>query len=263
MKAITLRRCRAGSEPFQPSGSSPTTPARRFADRRYQSCRTRWPISARASDGISDFNAVHSRERDQEAQFYAFDALAGDGDDYRNLPLFRRKSNLARLLARRTEGIFIAQFEQSEFGPNLFRHACMMGLEGLVSKRRDRPCRGERSKDWIKVKNRTHPAVDPLGKDRLWIRCQRSALVTELVSTSLFNRLLQRENSSGSLVVCSVPKPGWLPLTGWPKLSHQQAVPPRRRFSHEETTRPSRSHPSFPETFRRDPARPRDSRCDG
>jgi len=35
-----------------------------------------------------------------------------------------------------------------------------MGVEGFVSKRLDRPYRGGRSKDWIKVKNRTHPAME-------------------------------------------------------------------------------------------------------
>ena len=34
-----------------------------------------------------------------------------------------------------------------------------MGLEGLVSKHRDRPYQAGRSKHWIKVKNREHPAV--------------------------------------------------------------------------------------------------------
>ena len=34
-----------------------------------------------------------------------------------------------------------------------------MGLEGLVSKRRDHPYRGGRSKDWVKMKNRSHPAM--------------------------------------------------------------------------------------------------------
>jgi bifunctional non-homologous end joining protein LigD len=38
-------------------------------------------------------------------------------------------------------------------------HACQMGLEGLVSKRRDRPYQAGRSKHWIKVKNRKHPAM--------------------------------------------------------------------------------------------------------
>jgi len=51
------------------------------------------------------------------------------------LPLSTRKTNLARLLARRPDGIFVAPFEQSEIGPDLFRAACGMGLEGLVSKR--------------------------------------------------------------------------------------------------------------------------------
>jgi bifunctional non-homologous end joining protein LigD len=36
----------------------------------------------------------------------------------------------------------------------------MMGLEGLVSKRADRPYHASSSKDWGKVKNRTHPAME-------------------------------------------------------------------------------------------------------
>jgi ATP-dependent DNA ligase len=71
-----------------------------------------------------------------------------------------RKTNLARLLARRPGGIFVAPFEHGEIGPELFEAACRMGLEGLVSKRRDRPYRGGRSPDWIKVKNRKHPAME-------------------------------------------------------------------------------------------------------
>jgi bifunctional non-homologous end joining protein LigD len=71
-----------------------------------------------------------------------------------------RKANLSRLLARRPDGLFLSDFEQGEVGPDLFRAACNMGLEGRVSKRRDRPYRGGRSKDWIKVKNRSHPAME-------------------------------------------------------------------------------------------------------
>jgi bifunctional non-homologous end joining protein LigD len=47
-----------------------------------------------------------------------------DGDDLRNLPLSMRKANLARLLARRPDGIFNSDFEQGEIGPDLFRAAC-------------------------------------------------------------------------------------------------------------------------------------------
>jgi bifunctional non-homologous end joining protein LigD len=93
---------------------------------------------------------MSKRPRDPEA----------DGDDLRSLPLSMRKAHLSRLLARRLDGIFISPFEQGEIGPDLFRAACNMGLEGLVSKRRDRPYRGGRSKEWVKVKNRSHPAME-------------------------------------------------------------------------------------------------------
>ena len=58
-------------------------------------------------DGLSDFNGLHSRKHDDEVQFYAFDMLVSDGEDLRRLPLSIRKTNLARLLARRVDGIFL------------------------------------------------------------------------------------------------------------------------------------------------------------
>ena len=114
-------------------------------------------------DGRSDFNGLHSRKHDAEVEFYAFDMLVSDGEDLRRLPLTMRKTNLHRLLARRVDGIYLAPFEQGEIGPDLFQHACLMGLEGLVSKHRDRPYRPGRSPHWVKVKNRQHPAFS-----RVW-----------------------------------------------------------------------------------------------
>ena len=84
---------------------------------------------------------------------------SADGEDVRKLPLSMRKTNLSRLLARRVDGIFLSDFEQGEIGPDLFRHACLMGLEGLVSKHNDRPYRAGRSPHWIKMKNPKHPAM--------------------------------------------------------------------------------------------------------
>jgi ATP-dependent DNA ligase len=75
-------------------------------------------------------------------QLCVFDLLALDGDDLRDLPLSIRKANLARLLRGRPDVIFVNPFEQGEIGPDLFRAACNMVLEGLVSKRIDRPYRG-------------------------------------------------------------------------------------------------------------------------
>ena len=47
--------------------------------------------------------------------------------------------SLHRLLARPPDGIFLSDFEQGEIGPDMFRAACRMGPEGMVSKHRDRP----------------------------------------------------------------------------------------------------------------------------
>jgi bifunctional non-homologous end joining protein LigD len=110
-------------------------------------------------DGISDFNGLHSRKHNDEVQLYAFDILALDGEDLRKLPLHLRKNNLARLLARRPDGIFVAPFEQGEIGPDLFRAACNFRLEGMVSKHKDRAYRAGRCPHWVKVKNRKHPAM--------------------------------------------------------------------------------------------------------
>ncbi|WP_346016178.1 DNA ligase [Bradyrhizobium sp. C-145] len=111
-------------------------------------------------DGVSDFNALHSRKHDDEVQLCAFDILVEGEDDLRKLPLHLRKTSLERLLARRPEGVFVNPFERGELGPDLFRAACKLGLEGLVSKRRDRPYQSGRCRYWVKVKNRAHPAMD-------------------------------------------------------------------------------------------------------
>jgi bifunctional non-homologous end joining protein LigD len=75
------------------------------------------------------------------------------------LSLSMLKVNLARLLARPADGIFIADYWAGEIGLDLFRAACGPGLEGLVSKHRDRGYRAGRSPNWIKVKNPTSPAM--------------------------------------------------------------------------------------------------------
>jgi ATP-dependent DNA ligase len=44
-------------------------------------------------------------------------------------------------------------------GPTVFKHACKLGLEGIVSKRKDSPYRSGRSSDWLKSKNPACEAV--------------------------------------------------------------------------------------------------------
>jgi bifunctional non-homologous end joining protein LigD len=52
-------------------------------------------------DGIADFNALHSRQHDEEVQFCALDILVEGSEDLRKLPLHLRKNSLQRLLRRR------------------------------------------------------------------------------------------------------------------------------------------------------------------
>jgi hypothetical protein len=78
-------------------------------------------------------------------------------------PLCRKRGPVPRAPGGATRAIiniFVNPFERGEIGPDLFRAACRMGLEDLVSKRRDRPYQAGRSKHWVKVKNRQHPAMD-------------------------------------------------------------------------------------------------------
>ena len=42
----------------------------------------------------------------------------------------------------------------------LFEHACKIGLEGIVSKHRERGYRAGPCRDWIKVKNPKSPAMN-------------------------------------------------------------------------------------------------------
>jgi hypothetical protein len=90
-------------------------------------------------DGGSDFDGLHSRKHDDEVILYAFDVLAADGDDLRKLPLAMRKTKPG---CWPTPGMDLRiRFWRGEIGPELFRKACEFGLEGLVSKHRDRAYR--------------------------------------------------------------------------------------------------------------------------
>src|SRR5262249_25453881 len=55
--------------------------------------------------------------------------------------------------ARDVIGITKKPFVSKGDGETVFRHACKLGLEGIVSKRKDSPYRSGRSSDWLKMKN--------------------------------------------------------------------------------------------------------------
>ena len=65
---------------------------------------------------------------------------------------------LVRFVAKASPGIRFNEHMEGD-GPTVFAHACAMGLEGIVSKRKDSPYRSGRSPDWVKMKNHDAPAV--------------------------------------------------------------------------------------------------------
>ena len=73
-------------------------------------------------------------------------------------PLEVRKATLASVLAKAAPGLRLNKHIEAD-GPTVFAHACKMGLEGIVSKRKHSPYRSGRSPDWLKSKNPACEAV--------------------------------------------------------------------------------------------------------
>ena len=84
--------------------------------------------------------------------YYVFDLLHLDGYDLAGVALEERKSALQRLVA----GVGGGQIRYSDHvvgqGEKVFENACRMGMEGIVSKRRDMPYTPGRTRGWLKVK---------------------------------------------------------------------------------------------------------------
>jgi bifunctional non-homologous end joining protein LigD len=108
--------------------------------------------------GLSVFELLRYRHHDHAALLCAFDLIELDGNDLRRTPIEERKDFLAKLLNRRQEGIAFNQHYLCD-GAVLFKHACALGCEGVVSKRLGSAYRSGRVDDWLKVKNRAAPAV--------------------------------------------------------------------------------------------------------
>ncbi|WP_048708961.1 hypothetical protein [Microvirga massiliensis] len=104
-------------------------------------------------DGSPEFHTPRSETACWEARLMAFDLLTLEGQDLRPNPLHERRTKLAFLLNEGAhDGLRFSSHMEGYQGEALFRHACEMNLEGIVSKRRDSPYRSGPCKDWLKVK---------------------------------------------------------------------------------------------------------------
>jgi bifunctional non-homologous end joining protein LigD len=105
--------------------------------------------------GLPDFQALRrelAKKNTDRLIYMAFDLLFLDGHDLRGLPLIERKRALQEVLAKAPSKISYADFVELQDGETVFRHACELGMEGIVSKRRDAPYRSGRQETWIKLK---------------------------------------------------------------------------------------------------------------
>ena len=109
-------------------------------------------------DGVPSFDRIRYCRHDASVFLYAFDLIELNGDDLRRDPLEVRKATLASVLAKVGPGLRLNEHMEGD-GPTVFAYACKMGLEGIVSKRKDSPYRSGRSPDWLKMKNPARAAV--------------------------------------------------------------------------------------------------------
>lgn len=85
--------------------------------------------------------------------FIAFDLLSLDGKDLTKLPQEERRDELALLLSGLPKDAALRMSEHViGHGPEVYQQACEGGAEGIISKRRDAPYRGSRTKTWRKIK---------------------------------------------------------------------------------------------------------------
>jgi len=124
-----------------------------------RSCVVDGEAVACGDDGIASFDRIRHRRHDASVFMWAFDLIELNGDDLRRDPLVVRKTTLASMLARAAPGLRFNEHLDEEDGSAVFHHACKLGLEGIVSKRKDSRYSSGRSPHWIKSKNPSAPAV--------------------------------------------------------------------------------------------------------
>ena len=108
--------------------------------------------------GVSSFSLLQTDLKDgrnDRFAYYVFDLLHLDGRDFTAEPLIARKAALAGLL-QAGDGTGVIRYTDhfNEGGPLILDKACEMGLEGIISKRRNAPYRSGRSDNFIKTKCR-------------------------------------------------------------------------------------------------------------
>jgi bifunctional non-homologous end joining protein LigD len=117
---------------------------------RSRSCIIDGEAVACDDNGVALFDLIRHHRNDDRVFLYGFDLIELNGEDLRRDPLQVCKATLASILTRAGAGIRFNEHIEGD-GPIVFGHACKLGLEGIVSKRKDSAYRSGRSPAWLKV----------------------------------------------------------------------------------------------------------------
>ncbi len=133
---------------------------------RSRSCIIDGEAVACDDNGVASFDLVRHHRANDRVFLYAFDLIELNGDDLRPDALEGRKATLEMILAKSGPGIRFNEHMEG-YGETVFRHACKLGLEGIVSKRKDSTYRSGRSPDWLKMKNPNRASSNTRGRGGL------------------------------------------------------------------------------------------------
>lgn len=106
------------------------------------------------ADGRTSFQALQnalSTDHSERLRYFLFDLPYVNGYDLRGAPLLERKRVLETLLAAAPETLRYSEHIEGS-GAEVYRQACKLGMEGIISKRAQSGYHAGRSKDWLKVK---------------------------------------------------------------------------------------------------------------
>ncbi len=110
-------------------------------------------VVALGPHGKSDFQKLQNiRRTTAKVYFYVFDLLYLDSVDLREAPLHSRKSLLGEILESTGEKHLRFSRHSIGSGPEVYRNACGIGLEGIISKHKDSPYVSSRTQTWQKSK---------------------------------------------------------------------------------------------------------------
>ena len=112
-------------------------------------------LVALAVDGTTSFADLQDRiatGHTDELVFFAFDLLYRDGYDLIGAVLEDRKEVLAEIVPPGSAGMIRYSDHQQGRGPDFYRNACNYEVEGIISKRADKPYRPGRGTEWLKIK---------------------------------------------------------------------------------------------------------------